>query len=756
MTTPFYIADLPVLREKLARAERDNTLMGRVWSALRRRARTAPDAFPWFTPFVALATGEPRDMEAARQAIRRYVATFPLLPYTMGLQFHFWCFAFPHARWTLYFQWLEAMGAWDPDEARRLREELIRFQFVNFFYGMRTKPEPECVDNQTMALCYSNALVGELYGRGPGASAVAARMREDGLRRLPGMLGGMPPGGYSGEGSTYMDHVVGPCVPLLVEFLERAHGGDWYTRALPPAGGSAAAIVRMIAREWTTSGLTLPWDHYGYSLPVRSCIAYGAHKTGEAFYHELLESHADWAHDVQVGWGYDDLAWTLAWWPDRRPAGHAVAFPSWAAPDVGAALVSDDRRLYLMQMWDPTTPGYPTRAHVNPNALTLCAFGSPLTTDGIPSKDCEVFNFDDTWKDIAGADFGKRRTNYGSGCGGAHGIVLVDGWEGMRAQADYEQARMVAFDEAGKSVTADATPLYRERWSDARMVRRRSRLCKERFWLVEDLAAFAGDHRFTARWYFRPGQVDDGQAGLTLETAEGVRLRWVPLLGPDRKTLRTIAGYPERLDGASLVADFEQAGRTARWLWLGWPDATRTVATEVAEGWDVAADPGGAFDPAAARQALDRSPLRLPFTLPPFMLAELPVCGRWWFRKAIPRPADGAAWLRLPRGLIEPRLWVDGVEIDLAPHLLRMDLLAPQVALPPARGRTQEIVVRTDCGTSQYGAIRGGSSFSGQPAVLVPQAGEPLQHAGYANGWVTVRAGRQAWRVEHALMEEPS
>jgi len=313
-SAPFYIRDPEALREKLAKAERDGTRMGQVWASVRRRVQAAPPgSFPWFTPFVALVTREPRDIEAARQVIRDYVGTFDQTPYNMGLQFHFWCYALPHARWALYFQWLHSLNAWDPKEAERLGEELIAYQFVNFFYGMRTKPEPECVDNQTMSLCFSNALFGQLFPD----SVLARRMARDGARRLPDMLGGFPPSGYSGEGSTYMDHVVGPCVPYVVELLERIQGGDWFSRRLGPCGGSAEAVVRMIAREWMPSGLTLPWDHYGYSLPTRSCIAYGAHRTGDPVYTELLERHAGWTHDVGVGWGYDDIVWSLIWWPER-------------------------------------------------------------------------------------------------------------------------------------------------------------------------------------------------------------------------------------------------------------------------------------------------------------------------------------------------------------------------------------------------------------------------------------------------------
>ena len=50
-------------------------------------------------------------------------------------------------------------------------------------------------------------------------------MLEDGLRRLPVVIGDMPASGYSGEGSAYMDCVNGPAMPLAVELLERVTGG---------------------------------------------------------------------------------------------------------------------------------------------------------------------------------------------------------------------------------------------------------------------------------------------------------------------------------------------------------------------------------------------------------------------------------------------------------------------------------------------------------------------------------------------------
>ncbi|MFA6291598.1 MAG: hypothetical protein WC637_07440, partial [Victivallales bacterium] len=668
MKKPFYIDDLEALREKLSRAKRDGTLMGRVWDSMIRRSRNAPENFPWFTPFVALITGETKDIENAKDAIRRYVATLDPQTFGMGVQFHFWCFAFPHARWSLYFQWLSAIGAWDTAEEKHLREELLTFQYVNFFYGMRTKPEPECVDNQTMSLCFSNALLGHLFSE----SAMAKRMYADGIRRLPSLIGGIPTSGYSGEGSTYMDFVVGPSIPFIVELLERSSGEKWFDKSLPPNGGSAENVCRMISREWMSNGLLLPWDHYGYAIPVRACIAYAASRSSDPFYGELLERQANWACDQSVGWGYDDLVWSLIWWPDNRKQKRA-SFSSWSEPEVGAALVSDDSRLYLMQMWDETTPVHPTRAHVNPNSIILSAYGSPLTIDGVPDKECTAFNFDDTWREVSYMDIGStRKFNFGSGCGGAHSVILVDHWEGMRAFTEYRQASMIGFSGKDKSVTADVTPIYREKFSDVKTVRRRSRLCSERFWLIEDLAAFEKEHAVTSRFFLRPNVIES-KRGIKIETAEGVRLSLFPLLGPDKMTSKPVKGYPDRLDGESVMVDFKQQGKECRWLWLAWPEATRRTEEDVCENWEAVPDATSNLDFAPALKQFDGKPTMVPLTMPPYMQRDLPAVRRWWFRRNINVPKC-TGWLRLPKQMLNLRVWISGREIDICSHKMLMNL----------------------------------------------------------------------------------
>jgi HEAT repeat protein len=70
MNGAFYIDNLDGLREKLARASRDGTRLGRVWDSVVRRARNAPGDFPWFTPLVALVGGEPQGAEPLLALLR--------------------------------------------------------------------------------------------------------------------------------------------------------------------------------------------------------------------------------------------------------------------------------------------------------------------------------------------------------------------------------------------------------------------------------------------------------------------------------------------------------------------------------------------------------------------------------------------------------------------------------------------------------------------------------------------------------------
>jgi hypothetical protein len=757
---PFLVDDPARLRRDLAEAEAAGTRRGSLWAAVRRAARASPRGFPWFTPFVALVTGERGDAAAAADVLRAYASRLSALPFTSGLQYHFWCFAFPHAKWCLYFQWLCTLGAFEPAEARALEERLLQFQITNFLYGMRTKPEPECVDNQALSLCLSNALTGTLFASGEKPWAMAALLRDEGMRRLPSVLGGIPRSGYTGEGSDYMDCVIGPAIPLVVELMERTgHGTRLEHRAFAPSGVTPIQVLRMVAREWLPCGLLLPWDNYGYKMGVRSAMAWAAARTGDGEFSRVLEDRAAWSYDIGVGWAYDDLPWTLAWWPGagrtRQPASLDTGTPDWFEPEVGGAVESSDHALYLAQLWDRSEPGVPTRSHMNPNQVIVSAYGSPLSVDGTPAPGCSVFDYPDTVRTVRHSIGTDKDFNFGSGCAGAHSVIIVDGWEGMRMSGSGPQLLASGSDRGGDGpgLWADVTPAYAERWPDARVVRRRSRLHHDRFFTVEDLVSFSQEHEVRARFLLRPERVSAAR-GLRLHTAEGVGLHVIPVLGPDELRVREAPGYPDCLESDSRIVDFMARARNVHWLFLLFPSRTR-VPESVAGAWACWPDETSRAAYREAADQLARTTCHVPFTLPAYMLADLPVTARWWYRKSLPVPHDGDAWLRLPRGMMEPAVWMDGAPVEVKARGALATLVQPDLPFPARRGAAVDVVVRCTVPVSHYeGKGWGTVGLNGTPAVCSSVEEEKVMEASWSGGRLRVVTNLRSYESACALMED--
>jgi hypothetical protein len=784
-TAPFLIKDVESLRRRAAEIERGAKAAGRdaeLWRLMKNCARSSPDGFPWFTPFVALMTGEAQDIRNAKRVLDDYLEKLEPMYFTTGLQYHFWCFAFPHAKWCMYFQWLTTLGAYTPEEEAAIRGKLARYQFLNFFYGLRTKPEPECVDNQTLSLCLSNVLVGRLFAEGDdGPDPIARTMLEEGWRRLPDIVGGMPASGYSGEGSSYMDCVVGPAIPLIVELMEDIGGEkDVYFKSFAPNGVTPAKVLEMTAREWMPGGLLLPWDNYGYQYGVRAPLAYAARKTRDPLYADILLHDAVWSYDIGVGWAYDDLVWTWIWWPEERMSGGGaagaaaskdshrpgsaglgqgasgpIAARSWADPDVGGAIAAPD--YYLMQMWDDSAPVYPVRSHVNPNAVLFNAYGVPLSVDG-ETRTCPRFQFEDTWREVKLGLGDPRRYNYGDGCGGAHSVLLVDGWEGMRAMSEYKQHTPLALDPLGAGLAADVTPIYKERFPDAVHVRRRSKLAAKRFFVIEDSAVFTEPHRFTSRFILRPRLVsteraEGGPSGAKIMTREGVTLHLLELSGGTVVKTEVIHGnhsyFP--MDEETLLVDFN--GTSGERLFVAFMSRTfRPGAAE--EGWTTVSDPSEAWDYEEARRRLDASAHVVPFLLPAYMELPLPIARRWWYRKTI-RKAAGPARLQLPRGMHNALCWINGVPADLGLPV-PTDLLAPIVRIPEEweDAREIEVVVRCDVPVSHFdGKGEGTIGINGGAALCYPCEEERILRAAFDGAHIEVQTNLRTYREPYRRME---
>src|SRR5690606_25322921 len=122
------------------------------------------------------------------------------------------------------------------------------------------------------------------------------------------------------------------------------------------------------------SGVTLPWDHYGYGYAhAMQGLALLASLTRDPSALRVIEQANLWYGADHGAWNEDVRIWTLAWWPeDLSPEGEA--FPSWIHPQIGASLDLPRQRTRLTQLWDFCS-GQPNgstgRAQCDPNAITL-------------------------------------------------------------------------------------------------------------------------------------------------------------------------------------------------------------------------------------------------------------------------------------------------------------------------------------------------------------------------------------------------
>lgn len=687
---PFLLDDVDSLRSRVLALKPEDGRRFELWTTLRDSARRAPHDFGWFVPFVATITKDAEDIARAREIVDAYLAKLDPISFSTGLQFHFWCFAFPHAKVALYFQWLCTLGAYTTQEIERISQRLVEYHFVNFYYGMRDKPEPECVDNQALALVLSNTIVGHLFSAGDKSSRMAQIMLRDGLRRLPQMLAGLPKSGYTGEGSDYMNCVVAPAVALAVEVLERVGGiRDALTIPIENGGSTPDAVIRMMARCFMPGGLLLPWDNYGFEFGMRSSIAFGARRLGDAAFFQILESEVIWTYDIGIGWAYDDLVWTLIWWPTEKPRSSEVAWRDWFEPEIGAAFSSQDGNCYVMQMWDESEPVYPTRAHVNPNAVLFSGYRVPISADGAPPEGSpHRFQFEDTWRAVSFLAMGEiTKYNFGDGCAGAHSVVLLDRNEGMRARQRYEQ---LGFSKqvSATAVRADVTPIYRENFPDVTEIARQTQFHIDRFITVIDRVAAGEDHEITSRFVFRP-EATEIPGGVRVKTPEGVTLQLVEVTGSTAVTLEQATNVPAKPDRESVLVDFSSKGKSAYRVFLGL--ISRELETDTPlNSISVIADETPGLDFTSARNRLLETNHRVAMQLPAYLEADLPAQQDWWYR-ALVQKRSGPAWLRLPLGMHDPKLYLNGTSVDLSSFEFSRELIAPRVAIPKDLENSSEI-----------------------------------------------------------------
>ncbi|RMD66683.1 hypothetical protein D6833_01165, partial [Candidatus Parcubacteria bacterium] len=157
--------DPQTIRRKLLHFPK-HSLPEKLTSTLCRIAGTHPENNPWLMPLTAVLNPTEANVHHARQAVTTYLNTAAERGHRSYL-FNIWCFAFPHARWAIWFKLMVKAGFYSREEAEEQAAQFLLIHFRDHLPGLLNKPFPECVDNQAAALAISTWILGSLFADTP-------------------------------------------------------------------------------------------------------------------------------------------------------------------------------------------------------------------------------------------------------------------------------------------------------------------------------------------------------------------------------------------------------------------------------------------------------------------------------------------------------------------------------------------------------------------------------------------------------------
>lgn len=665
------------LREKMRCG---NAPLQRWWPHFMQLARHQSAVFPMFPSLVYLATEEREFAELARQRILAQVRSLPAAEYSIHVQFHTWCNTQPIARMAIAYDWVADSGVFTAEEQAEIAERFIDYAYKHPYLVAHSRIPT--ADNQIMSMAFGCAVIGHLFGQKRGSDARAREVFAYGVGRFPDFVGFSQPGGYSLEGSTYMDQIVMPSTALWAAFMEDITGEDHLSRRYAPSNACLREALEMDALMISPAGLQPPWDHYGFQRAMNKCgIAYLARKTGNYNWLALVQALDLWAEADHIAWGSDDKLWTLLWWPDDAVIPDDVdPFPSWVVPNTAAALDAAPRKLRWFQYWDRCAADYNVgRPQVNPNAIILEAYGSPLLVDGAPTKDCRHFAFPleqaapymtpelmartlQLFKEIGSEHTPEswlRGWTYGC-IGGSNSIIIDDeAWYAPREEKEGVAVEFAAT-AALKAITSDAAAYYQPQY-DVTTMRRTSVLVHDRYVLTRDFLAATAPHRWSWQVFTRPGTQQAG-AGYHIDTAEAVRCDIVPVAAYP-STLQHVPGYIQALECAADLVQYHQHGAEASFAVGFFPASKLQQCSDLATGWQagVSADGVGEWQ-GAVQQGLPVCIGDMPYFAP-----QAPLSDWRWLQQVVARPEGERIFIRLEKAVASARVWVNGQEITPPP-----------------------------------------------------------------------------------------
>lgn len=574
-----FVPDVQALRDKIARA--DGTV-AYLWKSL-QSLPCAEGNQRYYPAFLYLVTGREEYARTALAEIKAALVDYRAGDLSLDVHFHTWCNSAPLARLAVMFDWIADAPVVTPAEFAEIKEALLDYA-LKHPYNI-AKSRTLAFDNQISAMSFCCALVGYLFGVKRGRDLRAQRLMEAGIMRFPDIFALSPPGGYSGEGSTYFCQIVAPVVSWYCALMEQITGEEIFTRAFPPSNLTPSEVLRTYQKMLSPAGLMPPWDHYGWMRCASLMgLAYLARKTGDPAPLAAIERLGLGAEPGYIAWGSDDKLWTLIWWPEQvnATAAGVEPFPSWAIANVGGALTEPRQAWRLFQAWDACGPSvYCGRAQVNPNMIALECWGSPIFTDGTPAKSgCPLFNYPlEAFRGVMAEGELESLTNYyrtfvpnwdpkdwvkgfGYGLvGGSNSIVIND--EGQYSPATSREGRLHAFADLPnlKLLAGEVADYYRPHYPIASMVRS-SLLVGDGYYLVRDTIRTDGPSlRFDWQVFARGSVTAEGERA-HIVTSEGVQVDVLPLNPEARLSLTPAPGYPMGLEESSTRIRYRVEGAT--------------------------------------------------------------------------------------------------------------------------------------------------------------------------------------------------
>ena len=495
--------------------------------------------FQALPPLAWFITGKKRFEKNIRSIFLELSEKLPLADASVEAQFHSYPMGAPVARFAIFLDWIWDSGILSDDERNLLSGRMIDAIYSHCY--LRLQGRLPAGDNQQASMSFACAVTGYIFGVKRGSSRIAQKMFKEGMNRYPNIIKSFFPGGWSGEGSTYHCHVTAPVLTLFTAFMEQVTGKDYFNLKL---GESTIRENLQVACDIINSAGLLPgWDEYGISAPeLKTHLVYLAKKTGDLKPLEKIIRYGMWSENEILAWYNDDKVWSMVFWPvDYSEADVDFKDKSWLSKAVCGKIISDDNTIDLLQMWDIMEGGRPSRSHINPNNIEICANRMIHTVDGKGQEPrSELFNVSankmfseqDRATAISAVKFfttqqGQKLSNqevlkevdkmvaaWPLQCAystmNAHSVVIIDneGYKFSRKDFTGHGEGLVDMPSL-KAVTGDVSGFYSDIW-DISSMRRSSLIINDEFILIHDSFNADKPHKYTWQLMLRPDVGIDG------------------------------------------------------------------------------------------------------------------------------------------------------------------------------------------------------------------------------------------------------